>query len=141
MLSNTRSLATRTIERRILVDRVRVTGPRATGEPTMDPVTLALTWPRPAELYDGPGGVRRLASSNQITDGQELVEADEVEVKIPAWVAGVRPGALVMVRDSQEPDLIGVELVVRSAEAGSLLLTRRLVCLRVQALPTTASPV
>lgn len=138
MLSNSQALAARTIERRFLVDRVRVTGPRATGEPTMDPVTLALTFPRPAELYDGPGAGRRLAATNQRSDGQELVEWDEVEVKVPGDAAGIRPGCLVVFRDSEDPDLIGVELTVSSVEAGSRLITRRLICARVVALPTTA---
>lgn len=141
MLSNSRTLAARTIERRALPDRVRVTGPRATGEPTMDPVTLALTWPRPAELYDGQGAGRILASANQRTEGGELVQVDEVEVKIPAWVEGVRPGCLVTFRDAGDGDLLGLELVVDRAEVGSRLLTRRLVCIRATALPTTASPV
>lgn len=138
MLSNSRTLAARTIERRLLVDRVRVTGPRVTGEPTMDPVTLALTFPRPAELYDGPGAVRRLATSNQRSDGGELVEWDEVEVKVPGFVTGVGPGCLVTVRDSAEVDMIGVELTVLTVQIGSRLLSRRLTCVRVQAMPTTA---
>lgn len=139
MLSSSRALAERSIERLILVDRVKVTRPRVKGEPIMDPVTLALTFPTPAELYDGAGAVRRMASSNETSLGQEGVEADEVEVKLPAWVPGVLPGCLVTVRDSADADLIGLELVVRSAEAGSKLLTRRLTCVRLQALPTTAS--
>ena len=95
---------------RTLRDTVRVTGAPYVGQGVVDPVTLAVTYPEPDELYEGPGRVRNLAE--------------------------ILPGARVVVVDSEDYGLAGQEFEVRSVEPGGQLLTRRLQCRRLQVFPT-----
>lgn len=122
---------------RFLRDTVRITEAEWTGQGTVDPVTLAVSFPAAAELYEGPGSVRATASTLAIEDGGDRLEADEITVSIPATVdADIRPGCKVVVVDSEDWTLHGVDFEVRSVEPGGGLMTRRLQCRRLQSYPS-----
>lgn len=121
-------------------DTVAITSAPYVGQGTVNPTTLAVTYPDPDELYEGPARVRASASTLVIEDGGDRMEADEIVVTIPAVGeaadAEVLPGARVVVVDSEDFQLVGQEFEVRSVEPGGHLISRRLQCRRLQVFPS-----
>ena len=121
--------AAQAIAATLLVDTCTVTA-APTGPGTLHETTLAVTFPYGAQLYEGPCSVAAAKARPTQHGGADVAQA-ELIVKIPADTpAGIRPGAIVTITASLDPDLVGVDLEVVDVELATYRLTRRLGCRR-----------
>jgi hypothetical protein len=134
---HSRSLAQRTIEQRFLVDRCRITEPIETGTGTYNETTFEVEFPAPAEVYDGPCLFFAEPSSIRATVGLQPLQDDELGLKLPVGIDGIRPGQLVTCRESQDPTLVGVVFTLRSFDSASGRFTRVVTLRRSVSLPST----
>ena len=98
------------------------------GEPVFNPATGATT--RPVTLiYQGPGRVQNSMAPEPVDLAADSVIIQRFDCSIPLTVEGIKVGHRVTVinsaDDRQDPNLIGVPLIIRSIGHGTWTTSRR----------------
>jgi hypothetical protein len=137
------SFAADTIRRRFLCDSCVIT-PGPSGPGTLNETTLAVTHELVDDLYAGPCKIEPSAQIliRPATFGQADIGQADLIVKLPAGESlGIRPGAIVTITASGDPELVDVTLDVLGVEVGTYGLTRRVHCRRRHATARTGGQV
>ena len=102
---------------------------RATGEPTTDPTTGAVTAAVGTVLYSGPCRVRPTGTQARVTEGgaAELSTFDYL-ISVPFAEADVAEGHRVTITATPDASLVGVEVEVQKVDRGEHITARRLLC-------------
>jgi len=115
---------------RLMVDAVLVQ--RATGETTIDPVTLAEV-PAFVDVYAGPARIQRpgqLSPQDQVAGDFEF-NIESILAQLPLSAAGIRYGmrlTVTAVGAISDPDLVGLVATVRANLSKTHAVKRTLVC-------------
>jgi hypothetical protein len=102
---------------------------RATGEPTTDSTTGAVTPAVGATVYSGKCRVRPAGTQGSTAEagGAEVFTFDYL-ISVPFSVTGVAEGHRLTVTASADPALVGVTLEVQKVDRGEHITARRLSC-------------
>lgn len=101
---------------------------RASGTPTLDPATGELT-ATTTTVYTGKCHVRPTAIESQARDqGDGRTEVWPFTVSVPWAVTGIRPGDVIDVTSSTDPDAEALTYIVRSVAVGPTVTARRMGC-------------
>jgi hypothetical protein len=73
---------------------------------SLDPVTLAVTFPGQVELYRGRCLFQEAASSVELQGAAGLTRLSESTVKVPAGVSGITVGSIVRIIESDAAPLL-----------------------------------
>lgn len=127
MSALTASARGRTKAEAIMTDTCTVA--RITGQ-VLDPGTGQLT-PTTAQVYSGKCRVKAPRGTTAVGEtqaGETVVAAVSPVVSLPVTVTAVTEGDRVTVTASNDPDLVGIVLLVKSVQHGTHITARRLLC-------------
>lgn len=113
----------------IMLDRVRLYRSGRVAETAFDPLLGYEPSDRPEPYYDGKAAVQaRPIQAGNKTTAQQPVGLIGYAVKTPYIVIDVAPNDLVEVVESQDPENVGLWLVVQAEQSNTFATARRILC-------------
>lgn len=126
------SIAARSLKR-FLEDQCRIFD-ATSGAATLNETTFEVTFPPEAILYEGACDVQVAQRSRDADEGGgEDVRLSEYVVHIPEDGPAPRPGSVILILESDDQSLIGVEVEVVRAETATSRGLRSLIARRRRA--------
>jgi hypothetical protein len=77
-----------------------------------------------ATLYSGPASVEAFGGDNVVDAAGELASTRIYQVVLPVTVVGIKPHHVVRVVSSPDPDLVGRDLAINTAQLGDRRFSR-----------------